>query len=275
VIRAAGQWILYRTGLLTSRSNSAQPSSNLPKIECATYHSFQWASITFQVRLKNSTKTRIMNLSIKKKFFLFDLDGTLLDSTMVIERLWQEWADTQGIAIEDVLKVSHGRRAKDTMALFVGVRPDLDAMSDAFIAQEIITTDGITALPGAKAFLEQLPPDRWAIVTSCVSELAHARINAAGLPVPKIMVTADMVPRGKPHPDSFLLGAERIGALPNECIAFEDAESGVEAALAAGMTTILVHKQKRFNGVIATIPDYSLVSASLQDDDLHLKIGDG
>ena len=108
-------------------------------------------------------------------------------------------------------------------------------------------------LPGALDALAALGPSRdqvasWAsgadyrcaIATSCTAPLAAARIAATGLPAPDVVVTASDVTRGKPHPEPFLLAAARLGVAPADCLAVEDAPGGLEAARAAGCSTLAV-----------------------------------
>lgn len=96
------------------------------------------------------------------------------------------------------------------------------------------------ALDGARELLAGLPPERWAIVTSCPLGLAGALIAHASLPVPRVLITADDVERGKPAPDCYLAAAAAFGAAPNECIAIEDSTAGISAARAAGIDVIAI-----------------------------------
>jgi len=107
-------------------------------------------------------------------------------------------------------------------------------------ALELADTDGITVLPGALEALKALAdePDRCAIATSCTVPLARARITATAIPAPRVVVTADDVDRGKPHPDPYLLAAQRLGVDPRDCLVVEDAPGGLESARAAGCATL-------------------------------------
>ena len=96
------------------------------------------------------------------------------------------------------------------------------------------------AMAGAASLLAGLPPERWAIVTSCPRNLALALIAHAGLPAPRVLVSADDVERGKPAPECYLAAAAAFGAEPKECLAIEDSTGGIAAARAAGMDVITV-----------------------------------
>lgn len=170
---------------------------------------------------------------------LFDLDGVLVDSSASIQRSWKKWAERHGIDLTSVMHTSYGVRTVETMRILV---PHLDAEHEAaqLTAAEISDTEGVTAMDGALALLRGLPSDRWAIVTSGSRQLALARLERAGLPVPEILVSGDQVQRGKPAPDPYLEGARRLGRLPESCIVVEDAPAGIVAGRAAGMQVIAV-----------------------------------
>ena len=168
---------------------------------------------------------------------LFDLDGVLIDSTNCIIRHWATWADLHGLELSEVMEVAHGLRTVETMRL-VAPHLDIEAEAERHTAREIADTDGIVAIGGALRLVDGLPDDAWAVVTSGGAELAKARLRRAGLPVPTILVTADDVLHGKPAPDPYLLGAERLGVPVEQCVAVEDAPSGLQSARAAGMRAI-------------------------------------
>jgi sugar-phosphatase len=172
--------------------------------------------------------------------FLFDMDGTILTSIKAAERVWGQWARRQGLDVEAFLPTIHGKRTEETIRALElpGVDPAREA---AFITRaEIEDVAGIEAIEGAGAFLSSLPRARWAIVTSAPRQLAEARIAAAGLPMPDVLVAAEDVERGKPAPDPFLLGARKLGVAPGDCLVFEDTLAGLQSAAAAGMASIVV-----------------------------------
>lgn len=179
------------------------------------------------------------------KGFLFDLDGTLVDSLPVVERSWCSWGDRFGIAHDEILGFIHGKQAIASLRHFMPGQSE-EAIQAEFSRLEQIEatdTDGIRALPGAIALLETLNAQHipWAIVTSGSVPVAHARHRAAGLPMPEVFVTAEQVKRGKPEPDAYLLGAELLGLAPQACAVVEDAAAGVLSGLAAGCRVIAVN----------------------------------
>lgn len=168
---------------------------------------------------------------------LFDLDGVLIDSTESVIRHWKKWADAHGLDVDKIMQVAYGMRTVETMRL---VAPHLDAESEAaaFGAHEARDTTGVVAIEGAAQTLASLPEDRWAIVTSCTSHLARARLKQARLPVPRMLIAAEDVTRGKPSPDPYFAAADRFGFSPARCVVIEDSPAGIAAAKGAAMPVI-------------------------------------
>ena len=137
------------------------------------------------------------------------------------------------------LEAGHGQPASQLVTALLG--GDRVAQGLARIAElELADVHDITILPGAVELLAALPADRVAIVTSATKALATARIAAAGLPAPAVVVTFDDVRHGKPNPEPFLTGAARLGIDPSRCLVVEDAPAGVAAGRAAGCATLAV-----------------------------------
>ncbi len=179
------------------------------------------------------------NLVFKADAFLFDLDGTLINSLAVIKRVWSQWALDHGLDPELVVANCHGRRSIDTIKMFAPHLP-LPQANFEFIDREASDTEGLFALPGAIDFLESLPHDRWAIVTSCTAKLARVRMEYLNIPIPKVIIRGEDVVLGKPDPQGYLLAAQKLGFLPQNCLVFEDADAGVEAGQRAGMNVVTV-----------------------------------
>lgn len=168
---------------------------------------------------------------------LVDLDGTLVDSTAPVRRVWEAFARRHGLDPDAVERFAHGRPSRETVGALV---PDADQEAETRVieAAEVQDTDGVVALPGAAQLLGiDLP---LAIVTSCSTALAAARLRAAGLEIPEVLVSSDGLERGKPDPTCFLIGARRIGVDPERCVVIEDAPAGIHAGRAAGAVVIAV-----------------------------------
>jgi mannitol-1-/sugar-/sorbitol-6-phosphatase len=168
---------------------------------------------------------------------LFDLDGVLVDSTRSVERQWRIWARARGIDEEKAVAIAHGVRAVEVIR---AIAPHLDAEAEVrkLESQEAADHDGVAVMPGAAELVRAIPDRRWGVVTSGRRHLATARLKLAGIPIPRVMVTAGDVADGKPHPEPYLKGAERLGISPADCLAIEDAPAGIRSAHAGGMKVI-------------------------------------
>lgn len=193
---------------------------------------------------------------IAARAILFDMDGTLVDSTACVEQMWGMFGERHGIALDDILAVSHGRMTKDTVR---EIAPHLDAEAEAawLDGEAVHRGEGIVALPGARELVATLRPEEWAVVTSAPRALAEARLRFAGLPVPACLVCNEDVRAGKPDPDGFLKAASQLGVGPADCLVIEDTVAGVLAARAAGMRVLSVG---------TTFPESDLLGAPWEPD---------
>jgi mannitol-1-/sugar-/sorbitol-6-phosphatase len=172
-------------------------------------------------------------MKIQCRGVLFDLDGVLVDSTPAVARVWTIWANKHGFVPDEVVRQAHGRPSITTIRELLP-HADHAAENREVERGEIEDVDGVIPLPGAIELLQALPQDRWAIATSCTRRLAEVRIRAAGLPMPKHMVTSTDVQRGKPDPEPYIKAAKILGLAPADCIVMEDAPAGIRAGKAAG-----------------------------------------
>ena len=201
---------------------------------------------------------------------LFDNDGVLVDSHAAAKAAWDVWSSEYHPGYDLDKANNAGRRAEDMVRELVS--PELFVVAnDRINALEQESAGETVALGGAVELLNSLPADVWTVCTSANPNLGRARLLAAGLPVPPQLVTAADVQRGKPHPDPYLLGAERLGFAPEDCVVFEDASAGVAAALAAGVGLVVGVSERAldtaadivvrdlagitFDGETLTIPD--------------------
>jgi sugar-phosphatase len=205
-------------------------------------------------------------IKLNASALLFDMDGTLVNSNAVVERAWAYWARRHDLNLPELLHYSHGRPTLATMNYF-GERfaPGTDWTSEADEMQQREQEDlsGIHAIPGAREMLAQLDPALWAVVTSAPRKLAESRIQAAGLPLPRVLVPADEITSGKPHPEGYLKAAGLLGFGAADCVVFEDTPPGVEAGLNAGMQVI---------GLLTTVSGDRLATPHLIRDYLDLRI---
>jgi sugar-phosphatase len=196
------------------------------------------------------------------------MDGTILSSIVAAERVWAQWAREHGVDVAAFLPTIHGVRSVDTIRRLDIAGLDAEAEAARITRREIEDVAGIEAIEGATQFLQSLPPQRWAIVTSAPRELALRRLSAAGVPVPPVIVTAEDVRQGKPAPDGFLVASARLGVRAGDCVVFEDSAAGIAAAEAAGAAVVVVTATHRH--AISTphirIGGYGDLSASFGED---------
>ncbi len=184
---------------------------------------------------------------------LFDLDGVLVDSTGSVTRQWRRWAEEQNLDPDEVVEIAHGVR---TIEIVRRLAPHLDAKAETLRLEKREADDhqGVSVMPGAAELLKAIPPGRWCVVTSGTRYLATARLQLGNLPMPQVLVSADDVSKGKPHPEPYLMGAKLLGANPTECLVIEDAPAGIRAAHAGGMKAI---------GITSTYPAPALQEADV------------
>lgn len=177
---------------------------------------------------------------ITARALLLDMDGTLVNSDAAVERVWRRWAERNGLDGDEVMKVVHGRQGYASMAVLLPDRPMERNLADGarLLAEETADTEGVVEVPGAAAFLASLDGVAHALVTSANLALATARMDAAGLPVPRVRVTAESVGASKPDPEGFLKGAAELGVDPADCLVLEDSGAGISAGRAAGMQVL-------------------------------------
>ncbi len=171
---------------------------------------------------------------------IFDMDGTLVDSTSVVEALWAEFSERTGADLPAVLRFAHGRRTEETVQRFTTSAEQAQRETDWMQEQELSVVHGIVEIPAARRLMDALDETRIAIVTSASRELARRRLGAAGLPVPGILIAAEDVRAGKPSPEGYLKAMERLGCDASRAVVFEDAAAGLEAARTSGATTVVV-----------------------------------
>jgi sugar-phosphatase len=172
---------------------------------------------------------------------LFDMDGTLVDSTAVVESIWRDFCRERDLDASVLVPWSHGRRTSDTVRHFLPDLPEAEAQAviDDLETREQTTTTAVVEVPGAQRLLEALDLP-WAVVTSAPRQLVVRRMAEAGLPLPEVIVPADEIGHGKPDPDGYLRAAALLGVPAPDCVVFEDAEPGLRAALAAGARVVVV-----------------------------------
>lgn len=200
--------------------------------------------------------------------FLLDMDGTLVNSDVVVERCWRRWADRHGLDGDEVMKVVHGRQGYASMALLLPDRPMEQNHADnaRMLAEETADMEGVVAIAGASEFLASLRGVPHALVTSADVALSTARMAAAGLRLPDIRITAESVGASKPDPEGFLKGAAELGLAPEDCVVFEDSGAGIAAGRAAGMRVVGVGARADYYDPDVVVRDLTQVRVETEAD---------
>ncbi|MFC0844675.1 HAD-IA family hydrolase [Streptomyces noboritoensis] len=215
-------------------------------------------------------------MKISAEALLFDSDETLVSSMRSVVRCWTQWAAEYGMTLQDVTRVEvHGRPAAAIVADLLPAEQVAEAVArleNAEVADA--AAGGVTLVPGASDLLAELPPDRWAVVTSGTRRVAEARLSGVGIR-PQCLITVEDITHHKPHPEPFLLAAERLGVDPARCVVFEDAPVGLTSARAAGMRTVALtttHSADDLNADV-TVPDFRAISLKTTGSGLEVLVG--
>ncbi|KAH8086625.1 HAD-like protein [Cristinia sonorae] len=196
---------------------------------------------------------------------LFDMDGTLIDSTPGVLKAWEVFAADYGLNAVQVAHDAHGRRLYDTLREFCNIHDEEKLQSEIVRFEQAVIDGGPVALPGTLALLQQIgagSPESasgWTIVTSATSLYTRQALPLCGVPIPPLgLITSDDVTSGKPHPAPYLAGARRLGADPTRCLVIEDAPSGLMSGRAAGCKTVAVCTSHARESIIQSgaAPDY-------------------
>jgi len=208
---------------------------------------------------------------------LLDMDGTLVQSTNVVEKVWEEWCRIHSVPVKDVLRICHGVRSRDVI---VQVAPQLDVEEEAKRLEQLeIDYSGSSAcIPGADKFLGRLAKVRWqswAIVTSAGRRVALHRLNLCHLPVPEQLISAEDVAKGKPDAEPYRTGAQRLNVEAEDCLVFEDALAGIKSGLAAGCRVVQIGGKKALHkGILAVIQDWRQIKVVVADKQYRLTISE-
>lgn len=209
-------------------------------------------------------------LTLRAEALLLDMDGTLVHSTTEVETVWRLWCQSHRLDPEPVLAMCHGVRSREVIR---ALAPQLDLAREVALLDELEIQHAGVAEPiaGARTLLGALSPARWALVTSASQRVARHRLASAGLPLPRLLIGAEDVVRGKPDPDPYLLAARQLGLAPADCLVFEDAPAGIRSALQAGCQVVQIGGDKRLDdGVRARLEDWRQIR--LTEDEAGLQL---
>ncbi|KAF8941604.1 hydrolase [Dissophora ornata] len=180
---------------------------------------------------------------IRCRGLLFDMDGTLIDTTAIVERYWKLWCEEHNVDYDNLIATSHGRPTFEIMKQWAPAHLQDEYQTPAYLSrlEDRVTKDmdGMILIPGAVDLLKSLPRTHWAVVTSAGFEMATERFVQTGLATPPILVSATHVTRGKPHPEGYMSAAQQLGLDPKDCVVFEDAPAGIRAGIASGAKAVI------------------------------------
>ncbi|KAF5231284.1 hypothetical protein FANTH_13463 [Fusarium anthophilum] len=194
--------------------------------------------------------------------FLFDMDGTIIDSTEAVVKHWETIGNEIGVAPEVILETSHGRRSIDILKILAPEKANWDYVRDMEGRLPKYHGHEAVEIPGARSMLEALiaRSSPWAIVTSGTVPLVTGWLRARDLPTPPsdYLVTAESVENGKPDPACYRLGRERLGlqAEDAQVLVLEDSPAGIRAGKAAGCKVLGLVTSHTVEQVIAAEPDW-------------------
>ncbi|MFG0875034.1 HAD-IA family hydrolase [Aeromonas media] len=209
-------------------------------------------------------------LTLRAEALLLDMDGTLVHSTTEVETVWRLWCQSHRLDPEPVLAMCHGVRSREVIR---ALAPQLDLAREVALLDELEIQHAGVAEPiaGARTLLGALSPARWALVTSASQRVARHRLASAGLPLPRLLIGAEDVVRGKPDPEPYLLAARQLDLAPADCLVFEDAPAGIRSALQAGCQVVQIGGNKRLDdGVRARLEDWRQIR--LTEDEAGLQL---
>ena len=209
---------------------------------------------------------------VRAEALLLDMDGTLVHSTTEVETVWRLWCQSHRLDPEPVLAMCHGVRSREVIR---ALAPQLDLAREVALLDELEIQHAGVAEPiaGARTLLGALSPARWVLVTSASQRVARHRLASAGLPLPlpRLLIGAEDVVRGKPDPEPYLLAARQLGLAPADCLVFEDAPAGIRSALQAGCQVVQIGGDKRLDGgVRARLEDWRQIR--LTEDEAGLQL---
>ncbi|KAL2269979.1 hypothetical protein VTJ83DRAFT_2163 [Remersonia thermophila] len=191
---------------------------------------------------------------------LFDMDGTIIDSTSAVVKHWEAVGKEIGVSPEVILETSHGRRSIDMLKILAPEKANWEYIQHMEGLLPKLYSDEAVEIPGARSLLQDLVANSipWTIVTSGTIPLVTGWLNVLGLPTPPHIVTAESVAEGKPDPSCYRLGRERLGLADEgkRMLVLEDSPAGIRAGRAAGCRVLAVVTSHTAEQVLAAKPDW-------------------
>jgi beta-phosphoglucomutase family hydrolase len=214
-------------------------------------------------------------MSNMKRALIFDMDGTIVDNMAFHTRSWVTFFERRGrdIDADEFFRTTAGRQGKEIIRSHMGEHLADEEVATLNHEKEAVYRElyapHLKAVAGFGDLIADARSQGIALAVGTAAPPANVEFTLDGLDLRRhfdTVVGATDVPRGKPHPDVFLEAARRCGARPEDCIVFEDAPLGVEAARRAGMRTVVLTTTlpreafAEFDNVIAIVSDFSELS---------------
>lgn len=207
---------------------------------------------------------------------LFDLDDTLVLSTLSIETAWHEFADRYGLDFDKVRTLLPGRRGRDILAAVMPTMTDAQAAHEleTIRRSEIAASETIMPVPGAEALTRALPKNRWAVVTAAPRMVMESRLGGAGLPIPAVTICEEDVIEGKPSAEGFLAAASCLKVNPRHCLGFEDSTAGFHALAEAGIKTVAIGRRNSVyeGSIVLSIEDFEGIAIEVAGDLIRIEM---
>ncbi|KAI8386938.1 HAD-superfamily hydrolase subfamily IA, variant 3 [Blakeslea trispora] len=181
--------------------------------------------------------TSLRQNHFRAKGFVFDLDGTLIDTTPIVNRFWKQFAIENGLDADKILATSHGVRTIETMTRWTPHKATEDHARD-FEKRLAEDSEGVSVLPGVATLIDKIPLGHWGVCTAGTEYMARKRLEQCDISIPEVLICGDMVSQGKPHPEPYLKAIEKLNLKPQDVIVFEDAPAGIRSAKEAGAQVI-------------------------------------
>jgi beta-phosphoglucomutase len=211
-------------------------------------------------------KTTVMTSSTSSEIraVIFDLDGVLTDTAEYHYRAWQRLADEEGLPFDrEANEALRGVSRRDSLMKIIGdltySEAQIEEMMDrknSYYVESIEAISPADLLPGALNLLEELRAAGIKTALGSASKNAQVVVEKLGI-ADKLDAIADgySVEHPKPAPDLFLFAAGQVNVPPSECVVFEDAAAGIEAAIAAGMWAVGLGPEERVGEANLVLPD--------------------
>ena len=211
----------------------------------------------------------------KIKAIIFDLDGVIVDTAVFHYQAWKKLANSMGFDLTETqnerLKGISRLESLDilleigkTDAISDEEKQQLATSKNEWYRENILKMTPKDILPGVKNFLQELKKAHYKIAIGSSSKNAGTILERIGLEnYFDAVVDGTKITRSKPDPEVFLKGARELNISPEQCLVFEDAESGIEAAKNAGMKTIGVGKPENLPKADKVIPGFQNVNISI------------